>query len=84
MDRRMFDMMNIYNDFEEKIKKPKDSVDKDYCLPSPKDFGDGTLTMAFVNMQPLDSVYDTHTAFNKGSLFPNIDKPLYICGGNEK
>ncbi|MDO4608923.1 MAG: spore coat associated protein CotJA [Clostridia bacterium] len=39
------------------------------------------LTMAFVNIQPLTSVYDTDTGFSKGTIFPNLDKPLKV-GGN--
>lgn len=38
------------------------------------------LTMAFVNVQPLDSVYDTETGFSNGTIFPNIDKPLRVGG----
>ncbi len=38
------------------------------------------LTMAFVNMQPLTSVYDTDTGFLKGTIFPNLDKPLKVGG----
>ncbi len=38
------------------------------------------LTMAFVNMQPLDSVYELSDAFCRGTLFPNIDKP-FLAGG---
>ena len=82
MDRRIFDMMNIYNGLGEKDQPQNDcKIENDYCVSSPKDFLDGTLTMAFVNMQPIDSVYDTETAFNNGSLFPNLNKPLGIYGG---
>ncbi len=38
------------------------------------------LTMAFVNIQPLTSVYDTDTGFSKGTIFPNLDKP-FMPGG---
>lgn len=38
------------------------------------------LTMAFVNIQPLDSVYDTERGFDNGTIFPNIDKPLKVGG----
>ena len=84
MDRRIFDMTNINNDLDNKMNKFDESENNDFCLPSPKDFGEGILTMAFVNMQPIDSVYDIKTAFDNGSLFPNIDKPLDIYGGREK
>ena len=84
MDRRIFDMTNTNNESENKINEFEESENNDFCLPSPKDLGDGTLTMAFVNMQPIDSVYDIKTAFDNGSLFPNIDKPLGIYGGSQK
>ena len=54
-------------------------INTEFCLPSPEDRNDGILTMAFVDMQPLDSVYPPETAFKNGTLFPNIDKPF--CGG---
>lgn len=38
------------------------------------------LTMAFVNLQPLDSVYELSDAFCRGTLFPNLDKP-FLAGG---
>jgi hypothetical protein len=38
--------------------------------------------MAFVNMQPLDYVYNEAEAYQNGSLFPNITKPFY--GGKIK
>ena len=38
------------------------------------------LAMAFVNMQPLTSVYDVETAFACGTLFPNLNKP-FTAGG---
>jgi len=52
-------------------------INTDYCKPTPTDKNDGILTMAFVDMQTIDSVYQTDTAFCKGTLFPNIDKPFY-------
>ena len=47
------------------------------------DIAQPVLAMAFVNMQPLDYVYDEEKAFQNGSLFPNITKPFYY-GGNYK
>ena len=52
-------------------------INTEYCLPTPTDMNCGILTMAFVDMQPLDSVYPANTAFKNGPLFPNIDKPFY-------
>lgn len=52
-------------------------IDTNFCVPTPKNMNGGILTMAFVDMQPLDSVYPTDTAFCNGTLFPNIDKPFY-------
>ena len=70
MDRRIFDMLERYNQANGKTH--------DYSTTA--DCGDdfnGVLTMAFVNMQPLDTVYETEDGFCKGTIFPNIDKPFY-------
>lgn len=40
------------------------------------------LTMAFVNMQPLDTVYSLSEALRRGTLFPDIDKP-FLAGGKD-
>ena len=40
----------------------------------------GVLAMAFVNMQPLDTVYSLSESFRRGTLFPDLDKPL-LTGG---
>lgn len=34
------------------------------------------LAMAFVNVQQLNSVYDTQTGFSNGTIFPCLDKPF--------
>ena len=47
------------------------------------DFGnaaDGVLTMAFINPQPFDSVYGLPDGFERGTLFPDLDKP-FLAGG---
>lgn len=54
----------------------KDCINTDYCMQTPQKT-EGVLTMAFVNMQPLESVYQTDMAFCNGTLFPNLDKPFY-------
>lgn len=59
------------------MEMAKPCVNTDFCVPTPADRNDGILTMAFVDMQPLDSVYQLDTAFCNGTLFPNIDKPFY-------
>lgn len=35
------------------------------------------LAMAFVNMQPLETLYTTKEAFSNGTLFKNLNKPFY-------
>lgn len=45
------------------------------------DSEDDVLAMAFVNIQPLDTVYSLTEAFRRGTLFPDLDKPLLV-GGN--
>ncbi len=38
------------------------------------------LTMAFLEIQPLDAVYSLSEAFNSGTLFPDLNKPLLVGG----
>ncbi len=38
------------------------------------------LTMAFVNMQPLNSIYEVERGFMEGTLFPSLNKPLEVGG----
>ncbi len=40
------------------------------------------LTMAFINPQPLEDVYELDKALMNGTLFPNIDKP-FLAGGKK-
>ena len=83
----MFDL----NDFRNRVTRnntdtdtmPQICFNTDVCNAAPTQSSDGVLTMAFVNMQPLDYVYDEAQAFQNGTLFPNIDKPFYY-GGNYK
>ncbi len=81
MDRRIFDMLELYkqsNRTEETRPSPKDCLDKNFCLDT--DYNavrSDILTMAFVNMQPIESVYETDDGFCRGTIFPNIDKPLF-------
>ena len=86
MDRKMFD----FNDFRnramsngEENSMPQICLNTDVCNDTPLQNTDGVLTMTFVNMQPLDHVYDEAAAFVNGTLFPNINKPFYY-GGNYK
>lgn len=86
MDRKMFDI----NDFRNRVNndnfentKPQICFDTNFCKPQETQSSEGILTMAFVNPQPLDYVYEEGMAFNNGTLFPNINKPFYY-GGNNK
>lgn len=71
---------NLNNSYSE-VSIPS-CINDDYCVSAPRDMNDGILTMAFVDMQPLDSVYPPEKALNSGTLFPNIDKPFY--GGRRR
>ncbi len=86
MDRRIFDMMNMYDEptHQKNYMDMSCDMNSDYCRPTPPEFNNGILTMAFVNMQPLESVYETEKGFNRGSLFSNLDKPLHVYGGYDK
>ena len=87
MDRKIFD----FNDYRNYVthddgnieSKPQICFDNNVCNPTEAQTTQDVLTMAFVNMQPLDYVYDEAKAFENGSLFPNITKPFYY-GGNYK
>ena len=41
------------------------------------------LAMAFVNIQPDDGLYDVSAGFERGTIFPDLDKP-FLRGGDEK
>lgn len=49
---------------------------------SQTEYGNDVLAMAFVNVQPLDTVYSLSEAFRRGTLFPDLDKP-FLAGGYE-
>lgn len=57
-------------------------IDDNFCVASPMPRNGGVLAMAFVDMQPLDSVYSEELSFCNGTLFPNLDMPFY--GGKTK
>ena len=87
LDRKMFDFNNFTNrvvmEDDNMLSKPQVCFDTNPCNPPETLNTQDVLTMAFVNMQPLDYVYDEAKAFENGSLFPNITKPFYY-GGNYK
>lgn len=76
MDRRMFDMSEFYRTNSDM----QSESEKDFMS---RDTGENSggcadpLTMVFINMQPLDSVYPLSEAFDAGTLFPNLNKPFY-------
>ncbi len=81
MDRRVFEMLEMYKqnnaNYEAKTYD-KECFNGDFCLDTDYNaVGGNILTMAFVNMQPIESVYETQDGFSRGTIFPNIDKPFY-------
>lgn len=38
------------------------------------------LTMSYVPMQQWNQVYDLQTAFQRGTIFPELDKPFFGAG----
>lgn len=87
MDRRMFDMSNFFQESAYRRRDDENSIpeccyDTNFCVKTPREMNNGVLTMAFVDMQPLESVYETDEGFDKGGLFPNINKPFF--GGMKK
>lgn len=92
MNRRLYELSelsrNISNDnfcnncsAKNDVSVP-DCINTDFCVSSPRNMNDGILTLAFVDMQPLDTVYQTDAAFCNGTLFPNLDKPWF--GGRKR
>ena len=81
MDRRIFDMLELYkqnNPSNNISRDPKECLDTNYCKDTNYNAVNGDiLTMAFVNMQPIESVYETEDGFCHGTIFPNIDKPFF-------
>lgn len=89
MERRFFQLSGIESETGNMIKAPGSErtsgretavptcLNTDYCLNRPDDGIGGVLTMAFVNMQPMDSIYSLEDAFENGTLFPNLDKPFW-------
>lgn len=87
MDRRLYDLSQMYRDNDNRVSYQSarqtndsamcDCLNTDFCLPEPENMNGGILTMAFVDMQPLESVYETPDALRCGTLFPNINKPFY-------
>lgn len=45
---------------------------------------DPTLTMAYVPFQDFEEPYDTLKGFDKGTIFPALDKPFYGSGVQPK
>ncbi len=84
MDERILELLEMQKANEKKAPQHNQyppavvptCINNDYCVLPPRDKNNGILTMAFVDMQPLESVYPPETAFEYGSLFPNINKPF--------
>lgn len=39
------------------------------------------LTMSYVPIQQWNRIYDLGTGFQRGTIFPELDKPFYGAGG---
>lgn len=75
MERKQFDISDFYKavacrgrDCASEPEQPRE------C--------DRPLTMVFINMQPLESVYSEDEAYKNGTLFPNLNKPF--LGGKRR
>ncbi len=78
MENSYLSFTDFLRDFNRKPKKENmpTCLNGDFCLVSPTNKNGGVLTMAFVDMQPLDSVYSMPEGFKNGTIFPNLDKPF--------
>ena len=82
MDKRIFDMLEEYKQMNriDRVMNRKLDFNPDFCIETDYTAVDPqVLTMAFINMQPITNVYETEEGFSRGSMFPNIDKPLLGC-----
>ncbi len=85
MENTYFNFTDFLNDFKAKSRNKEQNngcLNGDFCLPSPANKNSGILTMAFVDMQPLDGVYSMSEGFKNGTIFPNLNKPFF--GGRIK
>ena len=89
MEKRFYEFSELYNSrtTANGCKECKSNIipaciDDNFCLREPDCRNDGILTMAFVDMQPLESIYPESKALCNGTLFPNLNKPFY--GGNSR
>ena len=85
MDKRFMDFYSFYNELDglggrkgspTVAQMTANSKKGELCTLEPKMMNNGILTMAFVNMQPLDNVYSLEEGFTRGTIFPNLDKPF--------
>lgn len=53
----------------------------DEKLPAPALETGLMLAMATVPMQPWEQPYSPETALKHGTVFPGLDKPFYVTGG---
>ena len=85
MENTYFNFSDFLKDFKAMPKREvnqKSRFNGDFCMVSPANKNSGILTMAFVDMQPLDGVYSMSEGFANGTIFPNLDKPFF--GGRMK
>ena len=83
MDRRMFDMSEFYRMSEAVNSVPMREERSRMQVKNDGECAD-PLTMVFINMQPLESVYPVQEAYAVGTLFPNLNKPFYGGMRNER
>lgn len=87
MEKRGYDLAQILRDsipnndwnktpMSNNVNIPE-CINTDYCVDTPEGCDKNVLTMAFVNMQPLESVYPNETGFCCGTIFPNLNKPFF-------
>ena len=85
MENTYMNFSDFYRDLKQNNSNHRNTnvpscLSNNYCVETPRNRNDGILTMAFVDMQPLDNVYSMSDAFKSGTLFPNLDKPFFGGG----
>lgn len=85
MEKRLYELLEMQristkNGSMNNMPAVPSCIDGNFCVSEPKQLNGGILTMAFVDSQPLETVYNFEQSLKNGTLFPNINKP-FLCGG---
>ncbi len=64
----------------EQVSRTACNNDTDTARNQDDQCADMVVAMAYVPWQLLDTIYEPENAFPRGTLFPELDKPLMVGG----